>query len=154
MYAIRSYYAAPEGTQPAYIPGSIFRATLDKSHWLTMGYQEDELAVPLFSADLMLPSEKGDNPVAFVGQNLTLSGFAWPEHTEEHLVITSYSIHYTKLYETTLTEKLSGQAGICLIFRGLFFEHNVKMMQKEHLWMDTTGHLKNANYVQVQGESR
>jgi hypothetical protein len=31
----------------------------------------------------------------------------------------------------------TGQAGICLIFRGLFFEHNAEIGQKEHLWMDT-----------------
>jgi hypothetical protein len=27
--------------------------------------------------------------------------------------------------------------GICLIFRGLFFEHNAEIGQKDHLWMDT-----------------
>jgi len=27
--------------------------------------------------------------------------------------------------------------GICLIFRGLFFEHNADIGQKDHLWMDT-----------------
>jgi hypothetical protein len=30
----------------------------------------------------------------------------------------------------------AGQAGICLIFRGLFFEHNAEIGQKDHLWMD------------------
>jgi len=29
--------------------------------------------------------------------------------------------------------------GICLIFRGLFFEHNAEIGQKDHLWMDTNG---------------
>ncbi len=28
-------------------------------------------------------------------------------------------------------------AGICLIFRGLFFEHNTDIGQKDHLWMNT-----------------
>ena len=27
--------------------------------------------------------------------------------------------------------------GMCLIFRGLFFEHNAEIGQKDHLWMDT-----------------
>jgi len=27
--------------------------------------------------------------------------------------------------------------GIYLIFRGLFFEHNAEIEQKDHLWMDT-----------------
>jgi hypothetical protein len=38
---------------------------------------------------------------------------------------------------TTLTENLPGQASICLIFRGLFFEHNTNIGQKDHLWIDT-----------------
>jgi len=38
---------------------------------------------------------------------------------------------------TTPKENLPGQAGICLIFRGLFFEHNAKIGLKDHLWMDT-----------------
>jgi len=33
--------------------------------------------------------------------------------------------------------EIPGQAGICLIFRGLFFEHNVDIGQIGHLWMDT-----------------
>jgi hypothetical protein len=28
-------------------------------------------------------------------------------------------------------------AAICLIFRGLFFEHNAEIGQKDHFWMDT-----------------
>ena len=27
--------------------------------------------------------------------------------------------------------------GIYVIFRGLFFEHNADIMQKDHLWIDT-----------------
>jgi len=33
--------------------------------------------------------------------------------------------------------EVPGQAGICIIFRGLFFEHNTAIGQKEYLWMDT-----------------
>jgi len=51
---------------------------------------------------------------------------------------------------TAPMENLSGQAGICLIFRGLFFEHNPREIgsafhrasaeigQKDHLWMDNS----------------
>ena len=28
-------------------------------------------------------------------------------------------------------------AGICRIFRGLSFEHNTEIVQKDYLWMDT-----------------
>jgi hypothetical protein len=33
--------------------------------------------------------------------------------------------------------EVPGQAGIYLIFRGLFFEHNAEIGQKGHLWMGT-----------------
>ena len=33
----------------------------------------------------MTPSQKGDNPVAFVGNDLTLGGFTWPGNTEKLL---------------------------------------------------------------------
>jgi hypothetical protein len=35
-------------------------------------------------------------------------------------------------------------AGICLIFRGLFFEHNAEIVQKDHLWVGT-----NKNRVRI-----
>jgi hypothetical protein len=31
------------------------------------------------------PSKKGDNPVAFLGKDLVLSGFSWPGNTERLL---------------------------------------------------------------------
>ncbi|MEO8295810.1 MAG: M14 family metallopeptidase [Gemmatimonadota bacterium] len=68
-----------------YIPGAIFRATLDRTHWLTLGYERNELPVFMATSSLLTPSQKGDNPVAFVGDNLTLAGFAWPGNTEKLL---------------------------------------------------------------------
>jgi hypothetical protein len=70
---------------PEYIPGAIFRGSLDRTHWLTMGYDRDELPVFLSTSTLLKPSEKGDNPVAFVGNDLTLAGFTWPGNTEKLL---------------------------------------------------------------------
>ena len=69
----------------ASVPGSIFRATLDQSHWLTLGYERQSLAVMVRGRAFLAPSEKGDNPVAFVGDNLLLAGFAWPDNTERLL---------------------------------------------------------------------
>ncbi|MEP7325636.1 MAG: M14 family zinc carboxypeptidase [Gemmatimonadota bacterium] len=77
--------SASANLKPEYIPGSIFRATLDRSHWITLGYDRDQLPVFLFTSTLMTPSEKGDNPVAFVGSDLTLGGFTWPGNTEKLL---------------------------------------------------------------------
>ncbi len=69
---------APQGTKPDQIPGAIFRATLDRSHWLAWGYGRDELPVLLTTSELLKPSSKGDNPAAFTGTGLLLSGFAFP----------------------------------------------------------------------------
>ena len=73
------------GARPEFIPGSIFRATLDHSHWLTFGYDHDQLAVFLDTDRLLRPSEKGANPVAFTGPDLLLSGWGWPRNTERLL---------------------------------------------------------------------
>ncbi len=77
--------SASGGTKPEFIPGSIFRATLDRTHWLTGGYEKDQIPVFLETDNLLKPSEKGANPVVFTGADLTLSGFTWPENTEKHL---------------------------------------------------------------------
>jgi hypothetical protein len=77
--------SAAGGNRPEYIPGSIFRATLDRTHWLTGGYERDQLPVFLETSALLRPSEKGANPVAFTGADLTLAGFTWPENTEKYL---------------------------------------------------------------------
>ncbi|MBL8979158.1 MAG: hypothetical protein JNM53_12135, partial [Gemmatimonadetes bacterium] len=77
--------SAAGGNRPEFIPGSIFRGTLDRSHWLTFGYERDQLPVFLETSTLLKPSEKGANPVAFTGTDLLLSGWTWPENTEKHL---------------------------------------------------------------------
>ena len=77
--------SAAGGNRPEFIPGSIFRGTLDRTHWLTFGYERDQLPVFLETSTLLKPSEKGANPVAFTGTDLLLSGWSWPENTEKHL---------------------------------------------------------------------
>ncbi|NNE48159.1 MAG: hypothetical protein HKN37_16020 [Rhodothermales bacterium] len=71
--------------KPAYIPGSIFKATLDSGHWLTLGYARSSLAVMMSGSTMLQPSRTGANPVAFVEPSLLLSGFAWPDNTERLL---------------------------------------------------------------------
>lgn len=83
---------ATGGTKPEYIPGAIFRAALDRTHWLTYGYAGDELAVFLDTDGLLKPSEKGDNPVAFVGKDFTLAGFTWPDNTERFLRNSAWAV--------------------------------------------------------------
>lgn len=69
---------APQGTRPDQIPGAIFRATLDRGHWLTWGYGRDELPVLITTSELLKPSTKGDNPAVFTGTNLLMAGFVFP----------------------------------------------------------------------------
>ena len=66
--------SAAGGTQPEYIPGSIFRAKLDLTHWLTLGYDRDQLPVFLETSTLLRPSEKGANPVVFSGPTCCFPG--------------------------------------------------------------------------------
>jgi len=77
--------SATGGNTPEQVPGAIFRATLDRTHWLTYGYARDQLPVFLESSSFLKPSEKGANPVVFTGSDLTLAGFTWPNNTEKLL---------------------------------------------------------------------
>lgn len=70
--------------RPESVPGAIARATLDRTHWLTYGYEDTRLPV-LIGDNFLQPSKKGDNPVVFLGKDLVLSGFTWPGNTEKHL---------------------------------------------------------------------
>jgi zinc carboxypeptidase len=78
--------------KPEWIPGSIFRATLDRTHWLTLGYESDRLPVYVEGATFWKLSKGGANPVAFVGDSLTLSGFIWPGNTERLLKGTAWAV--------------------------------------------------------------
>ena len=73
------------GDGPERLPGSIFKATLDLSHWLTLGYDKPSLAVMVRGGTMLKPSERGDNPVSFLGNATLLAGFAWPDNTERLL---------------------------------------------------------------------
>jgi hypothetical protein len=76
---------APDGSKPEYLAGLIARATLDRTHWLTFGYVGNQLPVFMSGNAFFTPSKKGDNPVAFVGKDLILSGFGFPGNTERLL---------------------------------------------------------------------
>lgn len=76
---------ATGGTKPEPVMGAIFRAALDRTHWLTYGYERDELPVMLNGDVFLTPSKAGDNPVAFTAKTLALSGFVWPNNTERLL---------------------------------------------------------------------
>ena len=78
--------------KPEWLPGSIFRATLDRTHWLTFGYEQDQLPVFLDGSTFWKQSKGGANPVVFSGDSLTLSGFTWPDNTERLLKGTAWAV--------------------------------------------------------------
>lgn len=82
---------ASGGNQPEYVPGSILRATLDRSHWLTGGYTQSQLPVLVESSTFLKPSKEGASPVIFSGKDLLLDGFSWPNNTEKYLVNTVWA---------------------------------------------------------------
>lgn len=84
--------SAPPRERPEWLPGSIFRATLDRTHWLTLGYEQDQLPVYLDGSTFWKVSRKGANPVVFTGDSLTLSGFTWPDNTERLLKGTAWAV--------------------------------------------------------------
>jgi hypothetical protein len=83
---------APARDKPEDVPGSIFRATLDPTHWLTAGYEQATLAVFLDGARFWKPSKGGANAVSFLGDSLALSGFVWPDNTERLLKSTAWAV--------------------------------------------------------------
>jgi len=82
--------AAPKD-RPEWIPGAIFSATLDPTHWLTLGYTGDRLPVFLDGDVFWKPSKGGANPVVFTGDDLVLSGFTSPGNTARLLKGTTWA---------------------------------------------------------------
>ena len=78
--------------KPEALPGSIFRATLDRTHWLTLGYEQSQLPVYLEGDTFWRQSKNGANPLVFTGDSLTLSGFTWPDNTERLLKGTAWAV--------------------------------------------------------------
>ena len=72
---------APRPNQPEDVPGIVAKGTLDRTHWLTYGYDRDHLAVPVSGAGFLRPSREGDNPVTILGDDAVISGFTWPDNT-------------------------------------------------------------------------
>ena len=80
----------PEG-----LPGSIMRATVDRTTYLNYGIEQNELPVILASGYFFRYSKEGTNALVFDARPrkpLTLSGFVWEGNTEELLKGTAYVI--------------------------------------------------------------
>ncbi len=80
---------------PVAVPGSIMRATVDRTTWLTFGLEQDELPVLLRSGYFFRYSKEGSNALIFdqkPKKSLTIAGFVWPGNTERLLAGTAYVI--------------------------------------------------------------
>ena len=80
---------------PVPLPGSIMRATVDRTTYLNYGVDQDELPVLLAGGYFFRYSKEGTNALVFDAQPkapLTISGFVWPGNTERLLAGTAYVI--------------------------------------------------------------
>ncbi|HUQ32286.1 MAG TPA: M14 family zinc carboxypeptidase [Pyrinomonadaceae bacterium] len=87
--------SAHPGVVPEAVPGAIMQATLDRTTYLTFGYDGAQLPVLVNSGYFFRPSKEGTNAVVFSpdrNQTLRLSGFVWPGNTERLLRGTAYVI--------------------------------------------------------------
>ncbi|GAB4460399.1 MAG: M14 family zinc carboxypeptidase [Armatimonadaceae bacterium] len=82
----------PEPKTPEELPGAIFTARIDPSHFLGWGYPDGTLLVPLSGSTFLKPSTTGTNVVTFGKGSSVRSGFIWEGNTEELLAETAYVI--------------------------------------------------------------
>jgi hypothetical protein len=71
---------------PAALPGSHFDTVLDRTHWLTNGYERPRLTVMLDGSRFLRLSREGTNVAVFPSTGtLHRSGFVFPDNTERLL---------------------------------------------------------------------
>jgi len=85
---------APARDRPEWIPGAIFRATLDTTHWLTLGYDRNRMPVLIDGDTFWRPSKGGANVITFTDpvDSLVLSGFTWPDNTARLLKGSTWAV--------------------------------------------------------------
>jgi hypothetical protein len=67
--------------EPIEVPGAFLRGRLDRTHWLTTGYEQDDLPLLVQNPPLRT-SRAGANPVVYAeGSRLVMSGFTWGANT-------------------------------------------------------------------------
>ncbi|HEU4993901.1 MAG TPA: hypothetical protein VFT29_03745, partial [Gemmatimonadaceae bacterium] len=72
--------------KPAPLPGSHFDVVLDRTSWLTGGYEDQRLTVMLDGSTFLTLSKEGANVGVFPKTGLLhRAGFVWPENTERLL---------------------------------------------------------------------
>ncbi|MEP6945767.1 MAG: M14 family zinc carboxypeptidase [Acidobacteriota bacterium] len=87
--------SADSNKVPVALPGSIMRATVDRTTYLTYGLEQNDLPVLVASGFFFRYSKEGNNALVFDAKPkrpLTLSGFVWEGNTERLLAGTAYVI--------------------------------------------------------------
>lgn len=82
----------PVPATPLYVPGAVFRADIDHSYFMSLGYAETKLFVPVNTDLFLRPSADGANVVGFPKNSKVVSGFIWPKNTEQLISGTSYVV--------------------------------------------------------------
>ena len=78
---------------PASLPGAHFDVVIDRTHWLTQGYERPRLTVLLEGSTFYKLSRAGSNVGVFAPTGtLTRGGFTWPGNTERLLRNTAFLI--------------------------------------------------------------
>ncbi len=71
---------------PAPVPGAHFEARLDRTHWLTFGYERPSLTVMVDGRNFFTLSSEGTNVAVFPDEDgFHRAGFVWPNNTERLL---------------------------------------------------------------------
>ncbi|MGH7663751.1 MAG: M14 family zinc carboxypeptidase [Gemmatimonadaceae bacterium] len=71
---------------PVSLPGSHFDVELDRTHWLTFGYETPRMTVMMQGNDFYKLSREGTNVAVFPATGtLHRAGFIWPDNTERLL---------------------------------------------------------------------
>ncbi|HEU4720674.1 MAG TPA: M14 family metallopeptidase, partial [Gemmatimonadaceae bacterium] len=79
---------------PESVPGIHADVLLDRTHWLTAGYEAPRLTVLVEGDDFFRPSREGENVAVFPSTgSFVRAGFTWPGNTERLLRGTSLLIH-------------------------------------------------------------
>ncbi len=84
--------AKPVPATPLYVPGAIFRADVDHNYFMSFGYEEASLFVPVNTDLFLRPSADGANVVGFPKNSKVVSGFIWPKNTEQLIGGTAYVV--------------------------------------------------------------
>jgi hypothetical protein len=96
---------------PVFLPGTHFDVALDRTHWLTFGYEQPRLTVLMAGSTFLTLSKDGTN-VGVFPQTGTLhrSGWVWPDNTERLLRGTAF-----------LVEEALGRGHVVLFVNEPFF---------------------------------